>query len=127
MSEIIPVPVELVQRALALGERDVAATEALRESVETYRAEVKPIVDAYGAMLKARAEALARAEAERLEGRTVVEKGKSEIVQLLTGRVAIAIYTAVAILFANYAAGMAGIAPPPIREALAPEAPHVVP
>lgn len=125
--EIIPIPRPIVERALALGERDVAATEALRDEVAAYRAEVRPIVDAYGAEMKARTDARARADADRLEGLTAIEKGRGEIVKFLTSPLMIVVITTVTVATINYFLGLAGIAPPEIRAALAPEAADVAP
>ena len=110
-TETLTLPRELVDRALALGERDVDATEALAEKVDAYRAEVRPIVDAYGLDLAARAKARAEADAERLESR-------SAFARLATGKPAMAIYGVLLALVANYFVGLAGIAPPEIKAAL---------
>jgi hypothetical protein len=109
-TETLTLPREIVDRALALGERDVAATEALSAKLD----ELRPIVEAYGQALKARETARAEADAERLESRSTVAK-------LSTSRPAIAAYTAILVLLANYLTGLAGVAPPAIRAALAPE------
>lgn len=114
----LTLPREYVDQAFVLGGRNAAAYEDLadehrqhreevreyRDELRQYRDEVRPVVEAYGAELKARAEARAKVNAER-------EEGRSTLAAVATSKPAVAAYTAGLTLLAAWLSTLAGAAP----------------
>ena len=114
----VTLPREIVDRAMDFGDRTATEIHDLGDEVavlssrlDAFMQAVGPVIEQYSIDTKARAQARAEADAERLESRSAFAK-------FATSKVAWTIYSGAAMAAAHYLAGIAGIAPAAVRTAL---------
>lgn len=103
-----------------LLERLVKEVGRVADATETYQRDVAPHIKRLREIEEARDSARAKADAERLEGR-------SNIASLLTSKPALVVYTAVIVLLSNYLMAIAGVAPQVVKDGLSEPAPAASP
>jgi hypothetical protein len=115
--ETLTLPLQTVERAIALGERHAASVDAVGDKVDAYHRDIKPVVEQFRIEMAARAQARADADAAKTEG-------KSLLLKFFIHPITVAVLSVIGTAFATYLLGSRGIAPPAIKAALTEEAPH---